>query len=536
MDEQKTGEVILVGAGCERGLMTISGMQALKKAEILIYDDLIDPALLEEIEEGCRTVYVGKRSGAHSMKQEEINRMLAEEAKRGRCVVRLKGGDSFVFGRGGEELLALRKLGIRCRVIPGITSAVAVPEHMGIPVTHRGAAQSFTVVTGHTATEQEENYEALAKLRGTLIFLMGIRSLKEITERLMRFGKDPKTPAAVLTRGFTAAEERIDGTLGTIAVQAEQASTPGILVVGETAALDLREGKQGTGQRETPDKWEMRDALKGCSATVTGTCSFTERMADRLEERGASVLRRPCMELVPRTEQILAALKTGDYRWIVFTSGNGVEIFFRHLADAGFDLRGLWGIRFACIGSGTAGVLRRRGFAADLIPAQYTAKALGRALGETVQEGRVLILRSEDGSAELTDALRERGIPYTDLPIYKMVPMDKTDGIPWRKRGNKPEGGTKEEQEPVSEGKRWKAETDYIVFGSAGCVRMSIAQMEIPDRVIPVCIGEYTAEAFRRETGREPLVAAVYTAEGIAAVMEQDFQRRRQGRAESETV
>ena len=364
------GSVILVGAGCGPGLITAAGLEAVRQAEVLVYDALLDSALLKEAAADCELIPAGKRSGAHSMQQDEISKILCEKAKEGKRVVRLKGGDSFVFGRGGEECLCLEAAGIPFSVIPGVTSAVAVPEHFGIPVTHRGTAQSFTVVTGRSGTGEAEDYGALAALKGTLVFLMGIRSLREITERLMENGKAPDTPAAVLIKGFSPEEERIDGTLGTIASLAENAPTPGILVVGETAAMHLGERSESSGS----------GPLSGCRAVVAGTRHFAEKTARRLRELGAEASPAVCMEIVPLKENIPKTFE--GYDWLVFTSATGTGLFFETLRERGTDLRQLGKARFACIGPGTAEQLLRHGFRADLLPERYTARDLGEALAE----------------------------------------------------------------------------------------------------------------------------------------------------------
>ena len=497
---KKPEKVILLGAGCGRGMLTREGLAALEQAEVLVYDDLIDPSLLAAVPSSCRKIYAGKRSGAHARPQEEIQQILIEEAEKGQLVVRLKGGDSFVFGRGGEEILALKERGIPVTVIPGVSSCIAVPEHFGIPVTHRGSAQSFTVVTGHTAEGTDENYEALANLRGTLVFLMGIRSLQRITERLISFGKDKDTPSAVLTKGFSAEEGRIDGTLGTIAALAEHAPTPGILVVGETAAMDLRPGASSDTMDLRPgaDLCRLADSgpLSGCTVTVTGTPGFTERAALVLEKQGARVDLQPCMEILPLPENIPAVPERG---WIVFTSANGIRVFFRHLFETGTDLRALARVRFACIGTGTAEALRKQGFQADLIPRHFTAKALGEELGKQISEESVkqqteiepvLILRAETGSPALTEELKKLRIPYKDCAVYRTSPLE---GMRSR-----------------------EITTDYIVYGSAGCVNASFPVLKPAEGVTPVCIGEYAAKAFREKTGKEPLTAKISTAEGIA--------------------
>ena len=561
----RKGRVILAGAGCGPGLITVMGLQAVRAAEVLVYDDLIDPALPEEAPRDCERIYVGKRSGAHSLPQEEISMLLCEKAAEGKLVVRLKGGDSFVFGRGGEECLALHYAGIPFQVIPGVTSAAAVPEHFGIPVTHRGTAQSFTVVTGHSGTGEEENYEALAALKGTLVFLMGIRRLKEITGKLMACGKNPETPAAVLTEGFSPAEHRIDGTLETIASLAEGAPTPGILVVGPAAGFHLscpQYGSRVSGMElsnnklsnmefpgmEFPDMelpgmelpgfespgFELPGGkLSGCRVTVAGSIGFAERTARLLRERGAAAETAVCLKIEPLPENIPEGFDA--YSWIVFTSANGIDLFFRFLKEGSGDLRSLGNLRFACIGQATARRLLRYGFRADLVPEEYSSAALGKTLAERILRERaekpVLLFRAEQGSQELTAALEAAGIPLEDRKIYRTVPVPpegagKT-GASEKKRISHETGSA---QEGIAE-----TEVRYLVFGSAGCVRAWFAFSGIPEGTVPVCIGAYTAAELERQKGSLPpgsgwdgtfLTASEYSGEGIAAVIGENLRKK----------
>ncbi len=508
------GSVTLVGAGCGPGLLTAAGLEAVRQAEVLVYDALLDSALLKEAAADCELIPAGKRSGAHSMQQDEISKILCEKAKEGKQVVRLKGGDSFVFGRGGEECLCLEAAGIPFSVIPGVTSAVAVPEHFGIPVTHRGTAQSFTVVTGRSGTGEAEDYGALAALKGTLVFLMGIRSLREITERLMENGKAPDTPAAVLIKGFSPEEERIDGTLGTIASLAENAPTPGILVVGETAAMHLGERSESSGS----------GPLSGCRTVVAGTRHFAEKTARRLRELGAEASPAVCMEIVPLKENIPKTFE--GYDWLVFTSANGTGLFFETLRERGTDLRQLGKARFACIGPGTAEQLLRHGFRADLLPERYTARDLGEALAEVCGQeaerrgpgrggtpaGRILILRAEQGSPELPEALKRAGIPYEDIKIYRTEAVETEGGT----------GGV-----DIGPGQPGSRKPDYLVFGSAGCVRAWSQFRGIPEGTVPVCIGAYTEAGLKRHFGGRSLTAGSYTADGIAEAIRADLENRR---------
>ena len=512
MKGKMKGSVTLVGAGCGPGLITAAGLEAVRQAEVLVYDALLDGTLLNEAAADCERIPAGKRSGAHSMQQDEICRILCEKAMEGKRVVRLKGGDSFVFGRGGEECLCLEAAGIPFSVIPGVTSAVAVPEHFGIPVTHRGTAQSFTVVTGRSGTGEAEDYGALAALKGTLVFLMGIRSLREITEKLTENGKDSETPAAVLTKGFSPEEGRTDGTLGTIASLAGKAPTPGILVVGGTAAMHLGEKKESSESgKAAADRASAGAAgpLSGCRAVVAGTRHFAEKTARRLRELGAEASPAVCMEIVPLKENVPETFER--YDWLVFTSANGTGLFFETLRERGADLRQLGKVRFACIGPGTAEQLLRHGFRADLVPGRYTARDLGEALAKTCgREERILILRAEQGSPELPEALMRAGSRYEDRKIYRTEAVETEGGT-----GRVDIGGQPGCKKP-----------DYLVFGSAGCVRAWSQYRGIPEGTVPVCIGAYTEAELKRHFGRRSLTAESYTAEGIAEVIRADLDDR----------
>ena len=358
MQKDKRGTVTLIGAGCGKGFITLKGYYALQNSEVVVYDDLIDKALLDPL--NAEKIYVGKRRGQHSRKQEEINQILIDKALEGKRVARLKGGDSFVFGRGGEEILALQKAGIAYDVIAGVTSAVAVPETLGIPVTHRGAAQSFTVVTGHTTGSREENYEALANLDGTLIFLMGLYNIDEICSKLIHNGKDKNTPASLLSDGFGKDEKRINGTLDTIAALSANAKTPAVLVIGKTAGLDFR--------KTIP------------SVTVTGTKAFCEKFCNQYSNAKAY----PTVTIVP--QEIDISYK--DYEWLAFTGGNAIEIFFEQLED----VRQLAHLKFACVGCETAKKLEKYKIKADFVPSSFDSETMLKEM----PKGKVLVLGNDN--------------------------------------------------------------------------------------------------------------------------------------------
>lgn len=469
-----TGKVILVGGGPSGGLITVRGMQEVRNAEVLVYDDLIDGDLLLQTKENCETIYVGKRRGAHSMKQEDIQELLIRHAKAGKRVVRLKGGDSFVFGRGGEECIALREAGIPVEVVPGVSSAVSVPELAGIPVTHRGVSRSFTVVTGHPV--DGEDFDALAALKGTLVFLMAHAHMSEISEKLMAGGKDPDTPAAVISRGGSPDMKRVDGVLSDIATRASDLPTPSVLVVGEVASFHLLPEPHRPGR-----------------VLVTGTRKFVEKAMRRLQETDRKAVGLPCLSVEPLFSGEVASFERWD--WLVFTSMNGVDLFFEKYCAAHetADARAFCGKKFACIGPGTAAELASFGIRADLVPEHYTSAALGKALAEQCAGERVLILRAEGGSKELNKALDDTGIEYRDLPLYQTVSETDLacdmDGV-----------------------------TD-VVFASASGVRAFFEGYTLPADARIICIGEVTAREVRKYTNEKVLIAKEESLDGIVSTL-----------------
>ena len=477
------GRVTLVGAGPGRDLITVRGLERINHADVIVYDDLIDERILSEAPKECEKIYVGKRYGKHSSKQEEINKLLIEKCRAGKEVVRLKGGDSFVFGRGGEEALALMEEGLDWDYIPGVSSAIAVPGNMGIPVTHRGVARSFTVITGHTMDDSDEDYEALAKLKGTLVFLMGLNSISKITGKLMANGMDKDLPASILCKGFSQGELRIDGTLGTIADKAKEAQTPAILVIGHVAGMQLFR--------------ENTDPLSGTSVTVCGTNSFVHKVGSVLKREGASVFEIETIRIRETTADI--PKDPGMFDWLVFTSSNGIRAFFDEMKRRAYDFRRLGTVKMACIGTGTAETLSGYGFYADFIPEKYTAKELGRGLSEAVSQGeKLLILRAENGSEELNKELDKAGIQYTDEKIYESIPVS----------GSSDEKGT-------------LVDTDYIVFGSAAGVRSFFENRSVAPDTKVICIGKITeAEALKHTKVYK--TAKTHTAYGILEILKEE--------------
>ncbi|MDP3181434.1 MAG: uroporphyrinogen-III C-methyltransferase [Desulfobaccales bacterium] len=414
------GKVYLVGAGPgDPGLITVKGLEALRQAQVVVYDQLASPELLKEAPAGAEVIYVGKKAGAHSVPQEGINDLLIEKARDGLTVVRLKGGDPFVFGRGGEEAEALAAANIPFEVIPGVTAAVAVPAYAGIPVTHRRYTTLVTLVTGHEDPSKEVStipWDNLGENPGTLVFLMGVKNLAENCRRLIEAGRPPETPAAVIQSGTTLAQRTVTGTLTDIAVKAQDAAIkpPAVLVVGGVVEL-----------RERLKWWETRP-LWGKTAVVTRARSQASRLVTLLTAAGARCLEVPTIEIVPPADlaPLDAALsRLSHYDWLVFTSANGVAAFMRRLFGLGKDVRALGQARLAAIGPATALELREYGLVADLVPDTYQAEGLVEALAPHISAGtKVLLARAKEARQILPESLARLGAKVEVVPVYQARP------------------------------------------------------------------------------------------------------------------
>ena len=502
-----TGMVYLIGAGPgDYGLLTLKAAEALRRAEVVVYDHLADEQLLRLAPPGAELIYAGKTAGNHTLKQSEISRLLAEKAKQGKLTVRLKGGDPFVFGRGGEEALLLRENNIPFEIVPGVSSATAVPAYAGIPVTHRGIAASFAVVTGHEAPDKENSdihWEGLATAVDTLVFLMGVAHLPEITARLIACGRPAATPAALIRQGTKPEQEVITTTLGGAAEAAKRAELkpPAVFIVGEV--VRLREKLDWFGcLAEKP--------LFGRRVLVTRAREQASSLTERLEQLGAEVAELPAIRLAP-PEDSYAALDAAisrleDFSWIIFTSVNGVDAFFARLAAAGLDSRALYRARLAVIGPATAERLKKYGIAADIVPEEFRAEGLLQVLAGKVTAGTpVLTVRAEGARAVLADGLHRLGAELTEAAAYRTV----CDG---------------KNAEAV---KRMLAagEIDYITFTSSSTV-VNLRQLIAADLLKTakiVCIGPVTAGTCR-SNGLEPcIVAENYTIDGlVAAILEEE--------------
>lgn len=489
------GKVWLAGAGPgDRNLVTNRCLSCIREADVIVYDSLATDSLLNEAGRDAELIYAGKRASSHHLKQEETNALLIRMAKEGKKVVRLKGGDPFIFGRGGEEAQELLEAGIEYEIVPGVSSCYGAPAYAGIPVTHRDHASSFHVITGHEGNHKEKNvldYATLAKEEGTLVFLMGLKNLPNITTSLVENGKNPDTPAAVIQEGTTSRQKVAVGTLRDIVWKAESAGirTPAITVVGDVVSL-----------REEI-AWYGKGALAGVRVLVTGTEKMAEQQRRVLEAEGAEVISFSLIHTEPLiTRELQTAMETLDrYSWAVFTSGNGVDIFFDYLLACGKDIRCLAGLRFAVIGEGTKQVLAAKGIQADFVPTKYSSRDLSKEWVPTLnKEDRVLLLRAQEASSELNRALEKAGILYEPLTVYH----------------------TAVDERKSEELNRILPQVDYVTFASASAVKAFASMTDGKSMAAKaVCIGPVTAEAAAAAGIPVHRSAVEYTAEGIRDVL-----------------
>ena len=413
----KQGLVYLVGAGPgDAELITMKAVRCLREAEVVVYDRLADPRILNYAPPDAEKIYVGKASSQHTMRQGDINQLLVRLAQAGKRVVRLKGGDPYVFGRGGEEVLALVEAGQAFEVVPGITSAVAVPSYAGIPVTHRGVAASFAVVTGHEdpdKTESSHNWKQLATAVDTLIFLMGVENLPYITKQLMENGRSGETPAAVIRWGTKPEQRTLVTTLANAVEDVKKAglTPPAIFLVGDVVRL-----------RDSLSWFEKRP-LFGKRIVVTRARAQASALTEKLERLGATVLEAPAIAIVaPDSYQPLdeAIQALPSYQWLVFTSVNGVDAFFARLHAAGKDTRALGNVKVAAIGAETAFRLQGYGVQPDVVPFEFRAEGVWAAMEPLVQKGqKVLIPRAEVARDFLPKKLTEAGLSVHVVSAYK---------------------------------------------------------------------------------------------------------------------
>ncbi len=470
----RAGKVYLVGAGPgDPGLLTCRGREILEDADTVVFDHLVGDGVLALMPRCAKLIDAGKESGHHTISQREIEQILVDEARAGKKVVRLKGGDPFLFGRGGEEVLALTAAGIPWEVIPGVSSAIAAPECAGIPVTHRGLSSSVHIHTGHNAPCADEKFTFCKQ--DTHVFLMGVASLLKICEALCAEGFSVNTPAAAIENGTTARQRIICGTLETLPKKAaaQNLKPPAVIVVGPTVAL---------AEKIAPP----RLPLSGKKVIVTRPANRQGRLSRILRDRGAEVVEFPVIATVP-PETSLPPL--GDVGWIAFTSASGVEYFFDALAREDRDIREIADAKIAAIGDATAARLRAHGLKIDLIPQIFNGVHLARELVARAAGEKIFLFRAQDGSPELTKILRERRANFIEIPIYR------TEFLP----------------APFV-----PSDADAVIFTSASTVRAFCAAC--PDFEIPLacCIGHSTSREAERAGIKNIRVASRATLEDLA--------------------
>jgi len=503
----KRGKVYLVGAGPgDPGLITVKGLKCLKKADVIIYDRLIDDSLLEEAPPKTERIYVGKGRGCHAMEQKEINLLMVGKAREGKTVVRLKGGDPFVLGRGGEEAEVLAANKIPYEIVPGVSSAYAVPAYAGIPVTHRRLASSFTVITGHEAPEKGESsiaWDKISTSSDTLVFLMGMENLAHIVNQLIQNGKPSSTPVAVISQGTSSRQGTLVGTLEDIVSRAKQEGfePPAVIVVGEV--VQLREQL----------RWFDNRPLFGKRILVTRAEHQANELSRLLMELGAIPVEMPVIKIgPPRTWKKLdqAIMNLRSYGWIIFTSVNAVEVFWKRLYALELDSRWLDDTKIGAIGPVTARALEEKGIRPDYLPEIYTSQGFLAGLKKKDIAGhRVLLPRADIAGNELAEGLIKLGAEVHQVTAYKTAPTKKG----------------------VSQGKQMllKGKIDVITFTSASTVNSLLAilgqKWEVIKRAKLAGIGPNTATVLAQKGLKADIVAKEHTIPGLVEAIEKHFRR-----------
>ena len=502
------GKVALVGAGPgDEGLLTLRGKEWLERAEVVIYDHLANERLLRFTPPGTEFIYAGKKEGRVTLTQDRINALLIENSRLGKTVVRLKGGDPFIFGRGGEETEALRKAGIPFVVVPGVTSPIGVAAYAGIPLTHRDFSSTLSIITGSNEKGREDehiDWEKIASRSGTLIFLMGARKLKRITENLIKYGKDPDTPIAVTQWGTTYRQKTWTGTLSTIVDIAvkENIKPPALTIVGEVVNL-----KQHT-------DWYETLPLFGKTLVITRPQEQSESFICGLLERGAEPFLFPVIETVPpeNWKPLDASIQKLDgYDGLIFTSVNGVKFFMRRLKEKGKDVRELKGLRLYAIGPKTEQAVNALGINVDVVPEDFVAESLIASIGkENITGKRFLLPRAAVARETLPDQLRAQGAIIDVAPAYRTVrPQTDTDELIRR----------------LKEGS-----IHAVTFTSSSTVThfMELIDKELKPqlkRIAIACIGPVTAKTAEKCGLKVDIVAEEYTVDGLIAALEKHFSQ-----------
>lgn len=502
----QVGMVSLVGAGPgDPELITLRGMRLLSQADVVVYDRLASDSLLSHVPREAEMIYVGKESSRHTLRQSDINALLVARAREGKKVVRLKGGDPFVFGRGGEEAEELVAAGIPFEVVPGISSAIAAPAYAGIPITHRGRATSFAVVTGHEDPSKPASgiqWDKLATGVDTLVFLMGLENLPQIVRKLIDHGRSLETPAALVRCGTRPSQETLTGTLGDIVekARAHGLKSPVVTVIGEVVSL-----------REKL-RWFDNRPLFGKRILVTRAGEQASVLSRRLADAGAQPVELPVIRIEPpvsweTVDDAVAGLER--YNWTVFTSANGVRAFFERLNVLGKDARAFGHCRLAAIGPATASALIERGVQADLVPESYVAEALAaKLLEQEVSGSRVLVPRAAEARNILRTLLEGEGAVVDEVTVYRTVSNPDAAG-------------------PLRELLE-RNSLDVVTFASSSSVRNLMEALGddgvgLLSRMAVACIGPITAQTAVDHGLRVSVVAKEYTIPGLVRALESHF-------------
>ncbi|UCC59801.1 MAG: uroporphyrinogen-III C-methyltransferase, partial [Dehalococcoidia bacterium] len=501
-----TGKVYLVGAGPgDPELLTLKGAMCLAEAEVVVYDRLVDEQILQNVSASEEMIYVGKSADQHTLSQSEINQLLVDKAGEGKKVVRLKGGDPFLLGRGGEEAEALVQAAIPFEVVPGVSAATAVPAYAGIPVTHRSMASSMAVITGHEDPTKESSsihWEKLATSVDTLVFLMGVGHLGQIAEELISNGRSAATPVAVIRNGTGPHQQTLVSTLGEVADEAAAAgfTPPAVIVVGDVVGLRDR------------IRWYDNQPLFGKAVLVTRSRQQASTLSRLLARHGALPVELPTIQIEalansPEIDRAIARLP--DYAWLIFTSVNGVDIFFDRLRQLGKDSRTLNGIKLCAIGPATAEALERHGLVVDLVPQEYRAEAIADSLQSIGIAGQnILLPRAEAAPPELVTRLTQLGARVDEIAVYRTVP---------------PRGASGEGRQKLIAG-----EIDFTTFTSSSTVRHLVtllgSEWEAVNRTKVACIGPVTAAAAADLGVRVDIVAGEHTIPGLVQAIIEDIQ------------
>ena len=503
----KQGKVYIIGAGPgDPGLITVKGLKCLKEADVVIYDYLVHDEIVSKAKESARLIYAGKKGGAHTIPQDEINRLLLEEARQGNVVARVKGGDPFIFGRGGEEAEILAQAGIPFEIVPGVTSAAAVPAYAGIPLTHRGRTSTVAFVTGHEDTTKEESdidWKCLAGL-GTVVFLMGVKNLGRIAANLMAHGKHADTPAALIRWGTTEDQETLTGTISNIAGKAEERhfSPPAVLVVG--GVVDLR----------SVLNWYETKPLFGKGIVITRPEAQAEELASLLHAEAARVINFPTIKIVPPSsydglDRAIAELPA--YQWIIFTSANGVVSFLRRLKELGRDIRDLKELRICTIGPATAAQLEHLGIRVDLVPDEFISEGVVKAFEKiNLRRSRILLPRAEMARDVIPEGLAKLGTKVDVVTAYRTVNSGKDKS---------------ELEKLMNDGK-----VDVITFTSPSTVHNFMEIMgrdyATPKGIKIACIGPVTAAAVKKAGLPADIIQERYTIPGLVETLIKYYSKR----------